>query len=246
MPNGSPPPNSRKGECLEIIRELYPQGIPIPEIAKETGVAITTLYDWLRELGIPRNSRRMYVTDGLRERIRRKLTIDADGSLQDEAVRLYEEELLATTEIGKRFGVSAVTVGQWLERSGVPRRSRPTVCVREKLRQANLGSKRYNWKGGISAEQVRTRTSLSMRLARQACFERDDYICQSCGLRGGCLNAHHVWPFQRFPNLRFEINNLITLCRECHDRFHKMAGGHVKIAIGPFFYNGDDPRITYG
>jgi hypothetical protein len=29
--------------------------------------------------------------------------------------------------------------------------------------------------------------------------------------------------------------NLMTLCKRCHDAFHKAAGGHVRIAIGPFF-----------
>ncbi|MGE5625399.1 MAG: HNH endonuclease [Bacillota bacterium] len=43
-----------------------------------------------------------------------------------------------------------------------------------------------------------------------------------------------MWPFQRFPVLKYEVSNLVTLCKSCHDAFHKAAGGHVKIAIGPF------------
>ncbi len=72
-----------------------------------------------------------------------------------------------------------------------------------------------------------------MREARLACFERDEYTCRSCGQRGGKLNAHHVWPFHRFPELMYEVSNLVTLCKSCHDEFHKAAGGHVKVAIGP-------------
>lgn len=88
--------------------------------------------------------------------------------------------------------------------------------------------------GGITKERVRLRTNLEMRLAREACFKRDDYTCRSCGQHGGRLNAHHVWPFQRFPEWMYETWNLVTLCRHCHDEFHKAAGGHVKLAIGPF------------
>lgn len=221
------------------IRRLYRDGVPVTEIAKRFGVSVATLSEWFKEAGIKRNSRRVYVTDDLRERIRRKMSRDPDGEKRKQAIRLYREELLSTPEIAERLGVTSVTVGQWLEQEGVERRKRPTQRVREKLRQANLGSRRYNWKGGITAENVRVRTSLYMKLAREACFERDDYTCQSCGKRGGKLNAHHIWPFQRFPELKFEVSNLGTLCKECHDDFHKAAGGHVKVAIGPFFYRKD-------
>jgi hypothetical protein len=104
------------------------------------------------------------------------------------------------------------------------------------LRTASTGPKRWNWKGGISNENVRLRTNLDMKLTREACFKRDDYTCLCCGQRGGKLNAHHVWPFQRFPEWKYKVWNLVTLCKKCHDAFHKAAGGHVHVAIGPFFH----------
>jgi 5-methylcytosine-specific restriction endonuclease McrA len=51
------------------------------------------------------------------------------------------------------------------------------------------------------------------------------------------LNAHHIWPFQRFPEWKYEVWNLLTLCKSCHDAFHNAAGGAVRRAIGPFFAN---------
>jgi hypothetical protein len=51
--------------------------------------------------------------------------------------------------------------------------------------------------------------------------------------------ARAVWPFQRFPEWKYEIWNLVTLCKPCHDAFHKAAGGHVRMAIGPFFSDAD-------
>lgn len=236
LPKGTPPQDPRKAECVKLLSEFYTQGVPISELAKQTGVPASTLYDWRRESGIPRNSRSVYVNDELREKIRSKMTMDPDGGLSEEAVRLYTDKELSTVDIASRLGVSSVTIGQWLERAGVDRRQHPTRRTREKLRQANLGEKRYNWKGGITPSRVRLRNSLEMKLAREECFERDDYTCQSCGKRGGRLNAHHIWPFHRFPDLKFEVNNLVTLCKKCHDDFHKKAGGHVKLAIGPFFH----------
>jgi hypothetical protein len=122
------------------------------------------------------------------------------------------------------------------EASGV---SVPTVATRAKLRAANLGAKRWNWKGGITPDRVRLRISLDMKLAREGCFERDNYTCRSCGQHGGRLNAHHVWPFQRFPEWKYEVWSLVTLCKRCHDAFHKAAGGPVRVAIGPFFSNNE-------
>lgn len=30
------------------------------------------------------------------------------------------------------------------------------------------------------------------------------------------INAHHIFPFAIFKDRRFDINNGITLCEECH------------------------------
>lgn len=53
---------------------------------------------------------------------------------------------------------------------------------------------------------------------RKAVFERDNYACQVCHLRGGYIEADHIKPWAYFPNLRFELSNGRTLCRPCHDR----------------------------
>lgn len=156
-PRGTPPPDPRKAKSLEVVQELYPQGIPVTEIAERIGVPVATLYDWMREASFSSNSRQAYVTDDLRERIRQKTSTDPGGALREEAARLYIDEQWSTTEIGERLGVSAVTIGQWLEQEGIKRRQQPTARVREKLRLANLGPKRYNWKGGITPDQIRIR-----------------------------------------------------------------------------------------
>lgn len=234
--NGDDP---RKRRVVDKLKEMYEAGMPIPEIAEAIGIPATTLYDWRRELGLPRNSRSAYMTDDMRQHLSHMLSQDKTGELRLKAVQLYLEEELSTPEIAQELGVTATTVGQWLDIAGVEKRKSPTVRTRLKLRQANLGDKRYNWKGGITRKQKRRRGSLYMRLAREACFERDDYTCRACGARGGKLNAHHIWPFQRFPERIYDVGNLITLCKTCHTAFHKAAGGYVKIAIGPFFAQTD-------
>jgi hypothetical protein len=60
---------------------------------------------------------------------------------------------------------------------------------------------------------------------RRQIFQRDDYTCQLCGIKSGCghkviLHAHHIKYWKDFPELRRDIHNGITLCRECHSYVH--------------------------
>jgi len=78
------------------------------------------------------------------------------------------------------------------------------------------GSKHWNWKGGITDENHRIRTSADMKAWRKAVFERDNYTCVLCGQYGGKLNADHIKPFALYPQLRLELSNGRTLCFDCH------------------------------
>lgn len=56
-------------------------------------------------------------------------------------------------------------------------------------------------------------------------YKRDDFTCQVCGdNRGGNLIAHHLFNYAKYPKLRTEISNGVTLCEKCHSEFHKMFG----------------------
>ena len=57
-------------------------------------------------------------------------------------------------------------------------------------------------------------------------YKRDNYTCQCCGIAGNGhnLNAHHIYSYSKYKDLRTDINNGITLCEDCHKEFHKEYG----------------------
>lgn len=88
----------------------------------------------------------------------------------------------------------------------------------ERLRKSHTGEKHYMWKGGITTENMKIRHSNLYAIWRKHVFNRDDFTCQACGVRGGTLNADHVLPFAKYPDLRFEVLNGRTLCVPCHKK----------------------------
>lgn len=50
-------------------------------------------------------------------------------------------------------------------------------------------------------------------------WERDGYECKFCG-SNEMIVAHHIRLWNNFPELRFELNNGITMCNSCHTILH--------------------------
>jgi 5-methylcytosine-specific restriction endonuclease McrA len=50
--------------------------------------------------------------------------------------------------------------------------------------------------------------------------ERDHYTCQICKKSGVPLHSHHLNSWNLFEAQRYDINNGITLCTICHEKFH--------------------------
>jgi len=79
------------------------------------------------------------------------------------------------------------------------------------------GNKHPNWKGGVSSLVQIQYHSLEYKQWRKAVFERDNYTCQTCDKIKCYLEAHHVKERCNFPELIYNIDNGLTLCKDCHD-----------------------------
>lgn len=86
------------------------------------------------------------------------------------------------------------------------------------------GDKNSNWKGGITPENHSIRGSVEFSVWRTAVFARDGFTCQITKLKGCRLAAHHILNFASHPELRFVVENGITLAEDLHVAFHSKYG----------------------
>jgi len=120
---------------------------------------------------------------------------------------------------GNKLGNSNKGKTPW--NKGKPHSKKTRDNIKKSLVGKNIGSNNHSWKGGISKENHLIRNSAKYIEWRLSVFKRDNFICQGCGQVGVNLNAHHIKHFATHKKLRFNINNGVTLCEECHKQIHK-------------------------
>jgi hypothetical protein len=106
--------------------------------------------------------------------------------------------------------------------------------TKEKIRQHNkglwVGEKNGSWKGGVSRAYKTGYNSIEYREWRTSVFKRDNYTCQDCGNKDvPYVTAHHIKSFAKHPDLRFDIDNGITLCETCHCKVDNYRAKFKKI-----------------
>ena len=86
------------------------------------------------------------------------------------------------------------------------------------------GEKTHLWKGGITPVNALIRTTSEFKVWRVAVFVRDNRTCQKCKVHDKHIQAHHIQTFSQNEELRFNVDNGITLCFDCHVLFHQLYG----------------------
>lgn len=108
--------------------------------------------------------------------------------------------------------------------------NKSTYCSREcqhkgwSILYSGENSPIYNHNKPVN-ERIAERKYVGYYEWRKQVYKRDNYSCQCCGDdKGGNLVAHHILNYSEHKELRIDINNGITLCKDCHKKFHDTYG----------------------
>ena len=94
------------------------------------------------------------------------------------------------------------------------------ISPKTEFKKGNCGELSPSWQGGKTQGQKK-RMLQEYKDWRLNVYNRDGFRCQVCECVGKELNAHHIKKWSKYPELRLNIDNGITLCKECHKLVHR-------------------------
>lgn len=137
-------------------------------------------------------------------------SVDHDGNLRFNDTIPYNEKMLATiTNTNIDIVRSAMKV--FTELNMMEMLEDNSYKIIEISKESIISSQE---------ESGRDRNTTEYKNWRKQVYERDNYTCQKCNIRGTKLNAHHIKQWHDNINLRFNVDNGITLCEKCHKKIH--------------------------
>lgn len=147
---------------------------------------------------------------------------------------LYEEYITkcrSSAEIASKCGCGEQNILYWLHKHGIKRRTMAEVRSVKHWGVTGAANPMYgkceaanpNWLGGVTPERQREYSRALWKQVKRAVRERDEGKCRRCGnvVPGAKqMHTHHIHPWARHPSRRFDIDNIVTLCRSCHGWVH--------------------------
>lgn len=165
---------------------------------------------------------------------KRKIEID-----RSELDALYQR--ISMREIAKHFGCGETVVWNRIKEYGItfkaaktgrhrkrpPRTDEHKLNISKALRGGKMaGENAHNWRGGLSAINLRLRSTGEYKQWKIASKKRANNCCEECGIKNGTtcaccgtqikLHCHHLFSFAKFPESRFDPKNSLVLCPKCH------------------------------
>lgn len=190
----------------------------VGDMADEVDVAVSTIYSWLDRYGVKRRSRGP--------------TPENDTYRDAEWLAfVYSEKGWSVSEIADYCEVVKSTISRWLDIHNIETRpggfgqGEPNPMQRADVQERHpvtgvSGPEHPSYIGEDSSWRKRqpwTRIRLEV-------IERDGEECRRCGVnrdayrnaKGRDLDVHHIIPTSQ-GGPRYDMDNLVALCRECHN-----------------------------
>ena len=229
---------------LEKVIQTYLKVKSIRKTAELTGYSKSGVEYLLKSNGVALFARNRSGA----ENASRKAILDLDLNDPRRLIRdpiymneLYINKKMSLPEIGKLLGVNSNTVLTGLKQCGIKSRTKKQA-LKGKPKPNAQGSKNHNWKGGLSGWRKLARGRLNEHFVRPV-MERDNFMCQWCNSKKNIVVHHHKRSFMEIVNVirqkcdeqdidqfvnlivsEHSLDDGITLCKKCHDSFHKEHG----------------------
>ncbi|ASC72537.1 thymidylate synthase, flavin-dependent [Halomicronema hongdechloris C2206] len=227
-------------------------GLSTKEIANLAECSETAVRDWAKRLGLELNQRDTRFQEG-----QKPWNYNPNALYRDK--QWLEKQLqqgLPVDQIAQAADCSIEAIKKWVYQYGLSLNKRPTPFQKGEppwnkgkpgyqlnLSPESLKKRRENaacytkrgpesnfWKGGTS-DQRELIGAWTRQNAPQV-HEKFNYICQRCGCRGGELQAYHLVPVFADKSLAYEFENLVSLCKSCHENIHH---NHLEIEFAENF-----------
>lgn len=140
--------------------------------------------------------------------------------------KLGHKGYLSTPWLGKKFTEE--------HKKNISQSNKNNIKILKHIKELGIkhrGNKHWNWKGGITDELKALRHTEEYQFWRNKVYARDNWTCQKCDQKLKNLIAHHIQSFKEYPNLRYDLNNGITLCKSCHKKIHDEIGIKTRFKI---------------
>ena len=147
-------------------------------------------------------------------------TIDVEVKKKSVLVRLYAFLLCQLYRL-KTFKVIRINFCIFKGRKLWKLKKTWWLCIPkfEFFKRAKMNKRRYH--DNKPAWVRRFYNSMAWRRKRAYILRRDKHMCQHCKAKGKVTVAnevHHVKELEDYPELALEDENLISLCRPCHEK----------------------------
>lgn len=188
----------------EILYELYViKKYPTRKVGKIIGLSYQKVGEWLKKYDIPIR----YGSEAIKTQW-----------IDNEQRREKHSELMK--KVSPNFDRSFMYTDEYRKKQSESKKGSKNGMY------GVIGEKHHNWRFDKTKNQrIIERKSYKYSNWRNSVFKRDNYECKHCGYeKGGKLIAHHINSYDIHELQRYDIDNGVTLCKNCHKDFHSKYG----------------------